>query len=355
MGNFSDFLDCNVGLLQGEISSPILFSLFVNDVELFLQNEKNTGLTIDQLNIYLLLFADDSVLISETADGLQTLLNRFELYCKKWELTVNTDKTKIMIFQNGGKIANEATFTYSNTRIETVRSFNHLGVVFTSSGSFINTVQTYAGKALRAMNALLSITRGKDIPIKIMLSLFDSFISPILTFSSEVWGFTRTEIAERVHRKFLKLILNLKQSTSNSAIYGELGRFPLSINVKIKIVKYFLNHYRTKSNNCILFTDFDKVQRENADRISKLKWASKVKDLLERCGFHDIWLFPASVNLEIFLPISKRRLMDFFVNDWHTDIQNKTSLTLFRILKSEIEISNYLIKIYNSSYRNLQK
>ena len=42
----------------------------------------------------------------------------------------------------------------------------------------------------------------------------------------------------------------------------------------------------------------------------------------------------------------------FFENDWHIDIQNKTSLTLFMSLKSEIEISNYLIKIYYSSYRN---
>ena len=54
------------GLLQGEILSPILFSLFLNDAEMCLQEESNVGVTIDQLSIYLLLFADDAVIMSVT-------------------------------------------------------------------------------------------------------------------------------------------------------------------------------------------------------------------------------------------------------------------------------------------------
>ena len=47
--------------VQGEITSPILFSLFLNDIEMQLQNNVSSGLTIDQLSIYILLFADDAV------------------------------------------------------------------------------------------------------------------------------------------------------------------------------------------------------------------------------------------------------------------------------------------------------
>ena len=83
VNSMSDFFQCNVRLLQGEISSPILFSLFINDIELFLLNNEIPGLTVQQLSIFLLLFADDSVLISETAEGLQKLLDSFELYCRK--------------------------------------------------------------------------------------------------------------------------------------------------------------------------------------------------------------------------------------------------------------------------------
>jgi hypothetical protein len=44
-------------------------------------------------------FADDPVILSESQAGLQNSLNKLEKYCYKWQLTVNTNKTKIMIFQ----------------------------------------------------------------------------------------------------------------------------------------------------------------------------------------------------------------------------------------------------------------
>ena len=69
--------------------SPILFSLFLNDIEMQLADRGNEGLTIEQLYIYLLLFADDAVIFSETPEGLQKSLDNFEIYCKKWYLTVN--------------------------------------------------------------------------------------------------------------------------------------------------------------------------------------------------------------------------------------------------------------------------
>jgi hypothetical protein len=48
--------------------------------------------------MFALLYADDTVLMSETSDGLQTLLNNFYEYSKLWKLKVNIDKTKIMVF-----------------------------------------------------------------------------------------------------------------------------------------------------------------------------------------------------------------------------------------------------------------
>ena len=46
----------------------------------------------------ILLFADDMVLFGNSKEDLQFALNKFENYCDKWRLTVNTSKTKVMIF-----------------------------------------------------------------------------------------------------------------------------------------------------------------------------------------------------------------------------------------------------------------
>ena len=50
------------------------------------------GITLDHLQLYLLLFADDAVLISETPEGLQRSLDSLHTYCNKWNLKVNTEK-----------------------------------------------------------------------------------------------------------------------------------------------------------------------------------------------------------------------------------------------------------------------
>ena len=107
LNTLSDFFSSDIGLFQGEIMSPILFSFFLNDIEQNLQELIFDGITLDQITIYLLLFADDAILISDTKEGLQRSLNQFEAYCKKWKLTVNIGKTKVMICKKGGRAPDE--------------------------------------------------------------------------------------------------------------------------------------------------------------------------------------------------------------------------------------------------------
>ena len=102
LNTLSELFDCNIGLMQGEICSPLLFALFISDIENFLQENMDAGITLDQLSLYLVLFADDAVIFSDTPQGLQQSLNKLQQYCETWNLTVNVDKTKIIVFRKGG-------------------------------------------------------------------------------------------------------------------------------------------------------------------------------------------------------------------------------------------------------------
>lgn len=82
--------------------SPLLFSLFVEDLELYLQEDTNSGILIDDIVLILLLFADDMAILAKTPIELQTNLNLLHEYCNRWGLKVNTTKTKIMIFRRRG-------------------------------------------------------------------------------------------------------------------------------------------------------------------------------------------------------------------------------------------------------------
>ena len=192
MGSLSDLFSCDVGLLQGEIISSFLFSLFINDIELNLQDNLNDGISIDQLQLYLLLFADDAVLFSDTREGLQNHLIHLihlENYCRKWNLTVNVSKTKIIVFRKGGNLGQNDKWFYAGEEVEVVNSFAYLGVVFSSGGSFIPNTKTLSGKSLKTMHQLLQLLHEGDTPINIALNLFDSLVASVLNYGCEVWGF----------------------------------------------------------------------------------------------------------------------------------------------------------------------
>jgi hypothetical protein len=326
LGKLSDVFNSNVGLLQGEVTSPILFSLFLNDIELQLQSNTDSGLSLDQLSIYLLLFADDAVLISESKEGLQETLNSLELYCTKWNLTVNIEKTKVIVFRKGGVLSETYRWTYANQNIEVVNHFNYLGVVMSCGNSFMQATKTLVGKALRALNSLFNITRNKDVPINIMFSLFDAYVLSILNYGCEVWGFSRAENIERVQKKFCKWLVNVKMTTNSLALYSEFGRFPLYIGRYVRIIKYWLNLYGCKKFNCILDTLITNQRKdlENNPRLNN--WASKVRDILHSSGLADIWLFPSSVNINVFIPILKCRLRDIYISEWRVGVTLSSSL-----------------------------
>ena len=102
----STFFSCNCGVRQGENLSPIFFSLYLNDLEKYLEESGNHVIELPSLEndlnslvkIILMLYADDTILISDDPDKLQKCLNDFMTYCKIWKLNINTEKTKVVVF-----------------------------------------------------------------------------------------------------------------------------------------------------------------------------------------------------------------------------------------------------------------
>ena len=73
--------------------------LFINDIDKEFMKDENFPLEIINSKIGCLLFADDLLILSESKAGLQNSVNNLEKYCDKWQLNLNVNKTKTMIFQ----------------------------------------------------------------------------------------------------------------------------------------------------------------------------------------------------------------------------------------------------------------
>ena len=56
-----------------------------------------------------------TVLFSESAEGLVHSLDLLHEYCERWQLTVNLKKTKVIVFNLGGRLLKDNIFKYDNT------------------------------------------------------------------------------------------------------------------------------------------------------------------------------------------------------------------------------------------------
>ena len=137
------------------------------------------------------------------------------------------------------------------------------------------------------------------------------------------------------------------------ALYSELGRFQLYIERYLRIIKYSVNIWTVKQDNCLISTVLrDQIQIIEANNTSQ-NWASKVKDILQTTGFYDVWLFPASVNSSSFIPILRNRLRDLYINNWRNGMEQCSSLDVYKEIKITFEQSPYINILENTKHRNI--
>ena len=349
-GNTTDFFKCENGVRQGENLSPFLFSVFLNDITDFFNDKNIDGLTSvsdklhQELDVYIklfvLLYADDTVLMAENANDLQKQLNIFKQYCDTWKLKVNVDKSNVLIFSSG-RTPKNLRFLYDGKQLDIVDKFNYLGITFTKSGSFLNAKKDRVSKGTQAMYSVLKKGRLNNLSIECQLDLFDKIVKPVLLYGCEIWGYGNNNIIEKVHLKFCKLLLHLKPSTPDFMVYGELGRFPLDINIKTQSISYWsklIAGNENKLSNTLY--KLCMISSENADR--DIKWIRNIKTILDSCGLSNIWLhqtFPSDKWLKLKV---KQTLFDQFTQEWRSKLQNSPKALNYRLYKEKLEFEPYL-------------
>ena len=111
----------SLGLRQGECLSPLLFTLFLNDIEEKFSCSGVEGLDLDSFKIFMLLYADDIVVFANNEEQLQCGLDVLSQYCARWKLEVNVSKTKNLIVRKGGILPRNLAFTYDGEPLEIVK------------------------------------------------------------------------------------------------------------------------------------------------------------------------------------------------------------------------------------------
>ena len=352
-GGITEFFKCSVGTRQGCMLSPCLFSLYVGELITMLDEAgcRGTYVNEDAANVIALLFADDLVAGADTVGRLQKMIDVIAAFCDKWGLAVHFSKTKVMVFRNGGPLRQNEKWFFNGTRLEVVSSYKYLGSMFTPKLVWTLCKKTLASQAKKGLFLVRRYDRAcGGLPVDLQFDLFDSMISPILLYSSEVWGFAVADKIEQVQTDFCKYVLKVPSHTSNKAVLGETGRYPMYVMYFKRCVKYWLKllimpdaRYPKACYKMLL----------SLDQQGRHTWATSVKKLLCKYGFSDAWDEQGVGNRVVFLKEFTDRVRQLYYEEWEYDISQSSKLYLYRSLKiSGIFRESYLYNVTLTQYRS---
>ena len=270
-------------------------------------------------------------------------MNKLHNYCNYWDIDVNTDKTVVMVCKNNNRNQPVDLF-YNNIKLKQVNSFNYLGVTLTSNGRYFKTQKALSLQASRAIHSLFSLFDNIALNISEKLKLFDSMVIPILLYGSEIWGLHKANDIERQHIKFLKIILGVRQSTPNASVYGETGRVPISVLIKVRMVKYW--YKIIYDNESLMFKLFD-LRNSNGDFINK--WSMNIREILDELGFSYLWNTGNVTKHQCNNIV--QRIYDQYKQTWSSEINNLSKLETYRTFKINYELEFYLSNVNNDSHR----
>ena len=304
------------------------------------------------------MYADDLVLLSETSDGLQNCLSKLNQYCEEWGLQVNVKKTKCMIFNNTGKLV-ATNLKYNNFFIENVRNYCYLGIKFSITGSFTEAKQNLYNRGLKAYFKLKKCFEYHKPKIGTILHAFDHTVKPILLYGSEIWGMLDTNrlnkfkdnyfqklcndlVIEKLHIKVCKYILEVSRRSTNLAVMGELGRYPLYLEVILNMIKYWVR--LSKMDDCLAAEALKTSESLHVN--GKKSWVNSIYEIINYFNLDISKVSCLKVTLKKYL----NKIFYFkYKNIWKNSLfnDNKTTsygnkLRTYRLFKNTFNQENYL-------------
>jgi sorting nexin-29 len=363
-GSLSDYFTCSIGVRQGDNLSPLLFAIYTNDLEEHLRGVYDglkfsaecirvaleTEDTETYLKLFLLLYADDTVIMAESECELRKALKGLEQYCSQWDLTINVKKTKTMIFSKG-KARKVGKFTINGREVERVDHFNYLGVKFSYNGKFQNTMKHNIEKAKNALFKLNTYTNAHQINIQTKLFLFEKTIEPILLYGCEVWGQEDFAQIEIFHRSYLRKLIGIHKSAPSCMTYGEVGKTQLKYKIWRRMIGYWISNITadTKMTRTIML--FQNQYQNGA----LFDWIRKIREILNNCGLSYVHLYPEHVNRNELMKHLNEYLHDLAVQEWRTEMNVNRMCTIYRLHKQDLRMEPYLLQLSRQDARDISK
>ena len=324
----------HIGVRQGDVLSPNLFKLFISDIDNYFSDSCDPA-EIHDVKINCLSYADDIILLSRSANGLRSCLDNHKSFSDDWGMQVNIKKTKVVIFSKN-KYPHLDKFPYGSAHVDVVDNYKYLGVHFSKNGSSKTAHEQLYKKGLKSYFRLCKTLPTCTNNPNTFLHLFDHIVKPCLLYGSEIWGIDsnkrlkeattietlfRDIPAEKIHMKACRFTLGVHKYTSLLSLYGELGRYPLYLDIIISITKYWLRILSAPKGS-LLQIAYDQVNvlMTNGSKT----WLNYVQHIFHLLNLSHLYESPKSFKPTFIIQKVSANLKIYIRSQWKTKLFDDT-------------------------------
>ena len=223
-GQYGPMFGTSVGLPQGSVISPVLFSLYLQDI---FKEIKSKGVK----------YADDGTIwvtghdTTALAKAIQEDLKRIYTWTLKWRMKLNISKTEICLFTKmiDQTDSPKPEVTLLDMKIKYNSTPKLLGVVLDETLNFQKHICNIEQKANKAIGTLRQVKYVENINTKKFIQLYQALVLPIIEYACPVWQCADASKLEDIQRKGLAMCLGAIGTSGREALEVELNITPLEV------------------------------------------------------------------------------------------------------------------------------
>ena len=148
------------------------------------------GIRIGGVNINNIRYADDTVLIADTKEKLQKLLDEVNRESERYGLKINIKKTETLVVTKSDTVPT-CNITINNTAIKQVYSFTYLGSTITSDARCITEIRKRIGIAKTSFQKIRTLLCNLKVNMKTRMRALKTYVWSTLTYGCETWTLSK--------------------------------------------------------------------------------------------------------------------------------------------------------------------
>ena len=270
---FSKEFSITNGVKQGGVLSPVLFSIYMDELFVSLYASK-VGCHIGQQFMGAFGYADDVILLAPTKRSLYSLLDICIAFSLKYQVKFNSQKSKLIVFNNGNN-EEQKSIVFNGQVIDAQLHDVHLGHIIGNNTCDLS-IQHSKDDLIRRVNVLLSNFRNVYIDIK--YRLFKTFCMSL--YGCLLWDLSSNSVnmINIAWRKCIRRLFGLPPRTHNALIHAICNDIPIDAQIHIRFLK-FMKGCLLSSNPCIQLCARLAIDGSNSDACKSVNFICSKYDI----------------------------------------------------------------------------